>query len=123
MGRSSGRRGGEALERGELIRSASQFREVFKKGRILRGKYLTLFYRKGRERKIGFVLKRDLKGAVKRNKVKRRLREIYRKEKRRIDPRVEIIVLTDKRTEKVDYHQVKEDLLRLLHRAGILRNG
>ena len=114
---------GEALERTELMRNSSQFREVFEKGKVVRGKYVTVFFKGGQARKIGFALKRDLRGAVKRNRVKRRLKEIYRKEKRRIDPRVELVLVADKRTEGLDYHSLRGDLLETLRGAGILKNG
>ncbi len=114
---------GEALDGRELIKSSTRFREILEKGKVTRGRYLTVFCKSGERRKVGFALKRDLKGAVRRNKVKRRLREIYRKEKRRIDPQVELILLADKRTETVDYHSLREDLLETLGRAGILKYG
>lgn len=107
----------------ELIKSSARFREILEKGKATRGRYLTVFCRSGEQRKVGFALKRDLKGAVKRNKVKRRLREIYRKEKRRIDAQVELVLLADKRTETADYHSLKKDLLETLGRAGILKYG
>lgn len=92
-------------------------------GKSLRGRWVTLIYRRGPRRRAGFVLKRDLKGSVSRNKVKRRLKEIYRREKRRIDPRVEVVLLADRRTKGADYHQLREDVLQTLGRAGILKNG
>lgn len=122
MGIPGGARG-ERLSKRELIKSSSEFREIFEKGKALRGRYLTVFFKTSEERKIGFALKRELRGAVKRNKVKRRLREIYRKEKRRIDPQVEMILLAGKRTETADYDRLREDLLETLDGAGLLKNG
>lgn len=114
---------GEGLGRGEVVRRSSELRDLLRQGKALRGRWVTVIHRRGRRRRAGFVLKRDLKGAVSRNKVKRRLKEIYRREKRRIDPQVEIVFLADRRTKGADYCQLREDVLQTLGRAGILKNG
>jgi len=51
---------------------------LFKRGRRKKYGKLTFIYLASDERKTGFIASRDIRGAVRRNRVKRILREAYR---------------------------------------------
>ncbi len=54
--------------------------KIFKEGKFKKGKILTILYRKG-EGKVAFTCKRENLKAHERNRIKRLLREAYRKNK------------------------------------------
>jgi ribonuclease P protein component len=73
------------LEKSEILRGHGAFREVLTKGRRLRGNHIFCYLlRVNSERKkavvvqAGFAVSRSVKSAVKRNRVRRLMREAYR---------------------------------------------
>jgi ribonuclease P protein component len=69
-----------SFPRTDRLTSRRQFRAVYDQGRRVRGVYVTVFglpNRLGHSR-VGFTVTKKLGGAVKRNRIKRILREIYR---------------------------------------------
>jgi ribonuclease P protein component len=68
-----------ALPRAERLRSAGEFQAVFERGRRLeRPAFVVLWSLTPEKRKTGFTVSRQIRGAVKRNRARRRLREAYR---------------------------------------------
>ncbi|MFW6193237.1 MAG: ribonuclease P protein component [Gemmatimonadota bacterium] len=73
---------GERFPRGARLRSGEEIRAVFREGRRRRSGPLELFWRAspaGRPR-VAFVVPRHGRPIVERNRVKRRLREVARRE-------------------------------------------
>jgi ribonuclease P protein component len=66
------------LPRGERLRRAAEFQAVFHHGtRHERPSFIALWQRAA-ARRVGFAVSRQIRGAVARNRVRRRLREAYR---------------------------------------------
>ena len=59
--------------------------------------------------------------AVRRNKVRRRLREAYRIHEGRMTPGWDIVVVARVRSAFAPYREVQRDLLRLLDKLGVYR--
>lgn len=100
----------------ERLKNRSEFEKVFGKGKFLNGKYLTLAYIRDSKRKVGFIISKKVRGAVIRNKLKRRLREIYRMEKVNLPNNVHIVVIA---REEASYELLKEDLINLLKKVCV----
>jgi ribonuclease P protein component len=74
-----------SLPRGRILRGRSEFTRLFTRGEGVRtGKLLVKFLRTGAEPgslKAGFIVRRSAGGAVRRNRVRRAIREAYRLER------------------------------------------
>ncbi|MDO5040642.1 MAG: ribonuclease P protein component [Peptoniphilus sp.] len=62
------------------LRKNIDFQRVYKKRNINGNKHITIFFRRNglESKRVGFTITKKLGNAVTRNKLKRRLREIYR---------------------------------------------
>lgn len=98
----------------EKLKKQSDFLNVYK-GKRLSGKSVIVYYLCGNAvtcRKIGFaVSKKVSKSAVVRNKIKRRLREIYRLNKSLLPEGVYLIIRTLPYAADVDFYELKKEII------------
>ncbi len=84
------------FKRSERIHRKKDFERILREGKRFRGKGFTLVVLKRRglpERRIGIVVSKKLKGAVKRNRAKRLVREFFRLNKERFPAPADTIVI------------------------------
>lgn len=105
------------------LQKDKDFDLVFKKGKNLGSKFLFLKLRKnGLEiSRFGFILSKKIsKNATVRNKIKRRLREIIRKELGNIKSGFDIVIVAKPTIVGKDYLETREEVGGLLKKAGLL---
>jgi ribonuclease P protein component len=73
----------ERFHSAEHIRRRADFQEVYDRGTKIHGRYSTLFLlrRPGSAGRLGIAATRKLGGAVERNRAKRLIREVFRRNK------------------------------------------
>jgi ribonuclease P protein component len=64
--------------------------------------------------RLGLSVGKERGGAVERNRIKRRLREFFRRNKTHLPPAQDIIIIALKGSSPLTYHQVVEELTPLL---------
>jgi ribonuclease P protein component len=86
----------ERLTPAERIRKKSDFASLYRDGGRFRGRYFTLVYRRngGSHSRLGVVASRKVGSAVIRNRVKRRFRELFRRNKALLAESLDLIVIT-----------------------------
>ena len=101
------------------------FRRLYAKGKSAASPTLAVYIRgNGRkENRLGLTVGTKVGKAVRRNKVRRRLREIYRLHEDRILPGFDVVVVARTKAAFASYSQLQRDFLRLLDKLGILRKG
>lgn len=77
----SGTKGRFGIDKKDIIRYKNEIDELFRYGKRLNCGDLIIIYKPDQVSKVGFFASGKLKGAVKRNRVKRILREAYRMNK------------------------------------------
>ena len=85
--------------------------------------YLVLYARKNRTstNRVGITVSKKLGGAVVRNRVRRRLREVYRLHEDRFLPGYDIVVVARSRAIDASFESLCQAYLTLAEKAGILR--
>ena len=86
--------------------------------------YLVLYARPNRTatNRVGITASKKLGHAVVRNRVRRRLREIYRLNEERFTPGWDIVVVARSRCVDADFRKLTHAYLSLAQKAGILKN-
>ena len=98
------------------------FRRLYQKGNQAGNRYLVLYARKNRtrENRVGITTGKKLGHAVTRNRVRRRLREIYRLHEDRFAPGYDIVVVARVRAVHSAYAVLERDFLRLAKKLQLL---
>ena len=86
--------------------------------------YLVLYARKNRActNRVGVTVSKKLGGAVVRNRVRRRLREVYRLHEAQFQPGWDIVVVARSRCIGASFDKLTQAYLSLAEKAGILRD-
>lgn len=84
--------------------------------------YLVLYARPNRsaQNRVGLTVSKKLGHAVVRNRVRRRLREVYRLNESRFTPGWDIVIVARSRCVKADFDKLTHAFLSLAEKAGIL---
>ena len=97
------------------------FRRLYKTNGVANG-YLVLYARENHSsaNRVGVTVGKKLGKAVIRNRVRRRLREVYRLNESLFKPGYDIVVVARARCVSADFHKLTKAYLSLADKAGIL---
>lgn len=109
-------------KKGKITRS-SDFRRVFQAGKSLATRNIVLYYRKNQlnESRVGFIVSKKLGNAVKRNRVKRVLREGYRHLAGKIISGYDMVFVARFRAVTLPAGQAGAEMEQLLLKGGLLK--
>ncbi len=101
-----------------LLRRADYDR-VYKDGRRRTSQHFVVFYRtnSGESSRLGISVKRALGGAVVRNRIRRRIREIFRTHRQEIQPGWDIVIHPRSSVATADFAPLSTELVSLLQKA------
>ena len=101
----------------------SEFDRVRRDGGVTRGQLVSLgvlAVNEGGKVRAGFITSRKVGGAVVRNRIRRRLREIFRRHQYDMAGDLWVVTIASPRAARADYHALEDEWLRLARRASIL---
>jgi ribonuclease P protein component len=108
--------GGKRLPREARLVRRGEFDAVYRAGMRRSSSHFTVFFRANEQpqSRFGFSIKRTLGGAVVRNRIRRRLREIVRCHKLEIPSGWDIVIHPKSSVAKAPFAALTADLLRIL---------
>jgi len=107
----------------ERLHLSREFQNVFKKGRSYSRKGVKVFVLKGNgleHSRLGIAVSRKLGRANRRNRLKRRLREIFRLHKHLFEKKSDIVILPGKESVETEYGRLRENVLGLWRKAKLM---
>lgn len=114
----AGKKGMKFPREARLVRRG-EFDDVYRAGRRRSSSHFTVFLRANElpESRFGVSIKKALGGAVVRNRIRRRLREIVRCHRSEIPAGWDIVIHPKSAVDQAPFAELAEELLRLLERA------
>lgn len=105
------------------LKKNHEFRRMYRKGASAVGPYMVVYCRKNRmgHNRLGITVSVKLGKAVKRNRVRRRLREIYRLNLDRLRPGWDLVLVARGRAVDGPYSAMNASFLRQCGKLGLLR--
>lgn len=116
------------LKHNNRFHGSGALRFVYKNGTAVRGHYFTLKSlrnpRRNTPRVAVVVSKKVLKTAVGRNRIRRRIYELFRGELEKLEPAADIVcIVTSAETRFMDAESLKGQLVDCLSRTGLYKNS
>ncbi len=104
------------------LKQNHEFRRLYSKGKTAASPYLALYCRKNRlgVSRLGLTTGVKLGHAVQRNRVRRRLREIYRTNEGRFLPGWDIVVVARVKSVYAPYGELEHSFLKLARKLELL---
>ena len=105
------------------VKENYEFRRIYRRGKTAVSPTLVLYCQKNRhgQTRLGVTVSTKLGGAVVRNRIRRRLREIWRLNQEQLQPGWDVILVARGRAVRADYRRLNADYLRLIKETGIRR--
>jgi len=101
-----------------------EFREVCRQGKVLVSPWIIMYYKPDEHWGAGFGTTRDVRKAVERNLLRRRLREAYRLLRPRLSPFFKIVIIGKGSALNLNFEELQAEITRLLKKGKIwLENG
>ena len=102
-----------------------EFRRLYNKGKNAASRCVVVYCgRNGRaENRLGITVSAKLGDAVQRNRIRRRLKEIYRKNEQTLRTGYDIVIVARMQSRHVRFSELEASVLYLLKKLGLITDG
>lgn len=113
------------MKKTKMLKKNYEFKNVLSKGKYYSGDFIEAFVKKDGSQSINFLgiaISVKIAKAVKRNQIKRWIRENYNLIEKRVKPGCRIVFLWKKKVscQLANFELIKKDMEKILDKAGIL---
>lgn len=115
------RKGVLHLEFTTSLKKNYEFRRLYQRGKSLAAPCLVVYFRRngGRENRLGITVSNKIGNAVTRNRIRRRMREIYRLNEARFARGIDLVVVARVRSAAAEYSELEREFLRACASLGL----
>ena len=113
------------MEFTESLKKNYEFRRLYNKGKSAAGPYVVVYARKvkGSSNRLGITVSNKIGKAVVRNKVRRRLREIYRLHEQEMLPGYELVFVARGKSVDATYQQLEHAVLKCCRQLKVMKEN
>ena len=113
------------LNERRTLKKNSDFRRLYAKGKSAVNPYMVVYCRRNRrgENRLGYTVSTKLGGAVVRNRVRRRFREIYRLREPGLKAGWDIVIVARSRSVGAEYARLDAAFLAACKSLGLVKEG
>jgi ribonuclease P protein component len=111
------------FSKNKRLRRSAEFARLRAEGQIHRGRFITIgvmIESQTSDFRAGFIVSRKIGHAVQRNRVRRRLREIVRRNQTSLRQNIWFVTIAQPAAARATYAALEDEWLRLARRASIL---
>ncbi len=109
-----------------MMKKNYEFKNLFSKGKFYYGQYVHMYIKRTEKNynKLGIAVSKKQGKAVKRNKIKRLIRENYKIFENRIEKGLNILIIINKEKDikEITFKNVEENFYKILKKANVLVN-
>lgn len=114
------------MKKTKMMKKNYEFKNVLSKGKYYSGRNIEAFIKTGKQEKInqlGIAVSVKVAKAVKRNHIKRRIRESYRLLENNIEEGNKIVFLWKKKADlkNATFQNIQKDMKHILDKAGVIK--
>ena len=107
-----------------MIKKNYEFKNLFSKGKFYYGNSINMYIKISNSNfnKLGIAVSKKQGKAVKRNRVKRLIRENYKLLEDNIKNGISILVIINKKKkiDDIEFYEIKEDFIKILNKSNVL---
>lgn len=107
-----------------MLKKNYEFKNIFVKGKYYGGEYIEIFALKSdiNINMLGIAISKKIAKSVKRNKIKRLIKENYRLLEEKLNLGYNIVILWNKKTpyQRASFTNIKKDMLNVFERIGLI---
>lgn len=106
------------------LKKNHEFRRLYNKGKNTASQFVAVYSMKNGKNinRLGITVSAKIGGAVQRNRIRRRLKEIYRINEQRIISGYDIVIVARMRCVDSDYKELETSLTGVLKRMSLMHN-
>ncbi|QCX33591.1 ribonuclease P protein component [Caloramator sp. E03] len=113
------------MKKEEKVRKNAHFRYIYRKGKAINNDLLVLYIVKNGKNinRVGISVSKKIGKSVVRNRVKRLIRECFRKNKDSIKKGYDFIFIARKKSAMANYYDIYDSVKNLINKGGLLKEG
>ena len=116
---------GERLEFTTSLKRNHEFKRLYNKGKSAASQCAVVYLRRNgsNQNHLGVTVSAKLGGAVQRNRIRRRIKEIYRINEALLTAGYDIVIVARLRSRLAGFKELESSILSLLRKLGVMGNA